>query len=268
VESGRASPLDHLIFQFRTLLEQAPMNLTDVLQNPPRAQRKPDGEYVSMGLADDVSHFISDHVDDSSFTLETGCGLSTVLFALSGARHICITPATDEIDRIKEYCGRNGIALDKVTFHASSSEKVLPGIECDSLDLVLIDGRHGFPAPFIDFYYTAGKLKIDGLLVIDDTWLWTGDILKQILLLEPEWKLEVDFSPRASAFRKLAEGSQTKEWTEQNFVVSNSILKLNVPPPSYFVTAGRYLKRGEFAVLGRMVARKLGRFVRPNGKIA
>ena len=221
-----------------------------------------------MAVEEAVLRFIQAHVDNSSNTLETGCGLSTVLFALSGARHICITPATDEIDRIKEYCRQNLIALDKVTFHPGPSEKVLPGIECGPLDLVLIDGRHGFPAPFIDFYYTAGKLKINGWLVIDDTWLWTGDILKQILLLEPEWRLEADFKPRASVFRKLADGSQAKEWTEQSFVVSNSILKLDGPPPSYFVTARRYIKRGEFAVLGRMVVRKLSRFVRPNGKIA
>ncbi|MEP6740885.1 MAG: class I SAM-dependent methyltransferase [bacterium] len=149
--------------------------------------------------------FISEHVDESSHTLETGCGLSTVLFALSGARHICITPAKEEIERIKDYCQTNGIPIDHLTFHMDLSEKVLPGVECEPLDLVLIDGRHGFPAPFIDFYYTADKLKVGGLLVIDDTWLWTGDVLKQNLLLEPEWKLEADFSPRTSVFRKLAD---------------------------------------------------------------
>lgn len=247
-------------------LEQ--MNLTGILKNPPRAQRKPDGEYVSMGLSDEVARFISQRIDNSSFTLETGCGLSTVLFALSGARHICITPAEHEIQRIREYCLMNEIPTDRVTFHSDSSERILPSLTCEPLDLVLIDGRHGFPAPFIDFYYGAGKLKVDGLLVIDDTWLWTGGILKQILLSEPEWKLEEDFAPRATIFRKLAEGSEAKEWTEQNFVVSNSSRKPEGPPPSYFVTASRYIKRGEFAVLGRMVARKLGSFVRSNGKVA
>jgi hypothetical protein len=240
------------------------MNLNEILEHPPKPHRTAEGEYVSMKLAEDVVRFIHDHIDESSFTLETGCGLSTVLFALSGAHHICITPATDEIDLINEYCGRNGIALDNVTFYADASERVLPAIEFGPLDLVLIDGRHGFPAPFIDFYYTAARLKIDGLLVIDDTWLWTGEILKQFLLSEPAWKLEADFHPRASVFRKLAEGSQAREWTEQSYVVRNSILQLNTPP-SHFVTAGRYIKRGEFVVLGRMVLKKLGSFVRPNG---
>jgi hypothetical protein len=127
------------------------------------------------------------------------------------------------------------------------------------LDLVLIDGRHGFPAPFIDFYYVAEKLNINGLLVVDDTWVWTGDVLKQYLLSEPEWELEADFSPRTSIFRKLAHGSQTKEWCDQAFVVKNSQFKLNekppsyIEPPSYIVTATRLLKRGQVSLLAKKV---------------
>jgi len=175
------------------------------------------------------------------------------MFALSGSRHICITPASHEIERIKEYCLGNRIPTHQVTFCQDVSEKVLPRLECDVLDLVLLDGRHGFPAPFIDFYYVAEKLNIDGLLVIDDTWVWTGDVLKQYLLSEPEWELEADFSPRTSIFRKLAHGSQTKEWCDQAFVVKNSQLKL----PSYIVTAIRLLKRGQVSLLAKKVFSKL-----------
>jgi len=233
------------------------VDLTRIIENPPHPHKDRAGQYSVMSITDEVLHFISEHIDNSSYTLETGCGLSTVLFALAGGHHICITPAEHEIQRIKDYCQKNNIPTDQFTFYLDVSEKVLPGLECEPLDLVLIDGRHGFPAPFIDFYYTADKLKIDGLLVIDDTWLWTGEALKQHLLLEPEWKLEADFSPRTSVFRKLAEGSQSKEWYEQSFVVNNSQFKLNPKPPSYLVTAFRYLKRGEFSVLSRKIMGKL-----------
>ena len=212
-----------------------------------------------MGLTEEVLNFISQRIDASACTLETGCGVSTVVFALAGARHICITPAEHEIQSIRDYCLSENISVNEVAFYADSSEKVLPGLECEPLDLVLIDGRHGFPAPFIDFYYTAARLKIDGLLVVDDTWLWTGEVLKKILLSEPEWQLEADFGPRTAVFRKLAEGSQAKEWTQQEFVVNNSAFKLNEDSPSYFATAARYLKRGEFSVLGRKIAKKLGK---------
>src|SRR5205823_6508985 len=151
----------------------------------------------------------------------------------------------------------NEIRIDRLTFYPDLSETILPGLECEPLDLVLIDGRHGFPAPFIDFYYTANKIKINGLLVIDDTWLWTGDVLKQLLLSEPEWRLEADFSPRTSVFRKLAEGSESKEWTQQNFVVNNSHFKLNDEPVPYMIMAFRYIRRGEFSVLGSKILSRL-----------
>ncbi|MFS8085476.1 MAG: class I SAM-dependent methyltransferase [Acidobacteriota bacterium] len=234
------------------------MNLTRLLQNPPRVQRNGDGQFVEMGLTGEVLDFTRQRIDASSRTLETGCGVSTVIFALSGARHICITPAEHEIQRIKEYCRAENISTDAISFYADSSEKVLPALQCEPLDLVLIDGRHGFPAPFIDFYYAAAKLKIGGLLVVDDTWLWTGEVLKQILMSEPEWKLEADFAPRTVVFRKLAEGSETKEWSQQKFVVNHSAFKLEGESPSALVTAGRFLKRGEFSDLGRKIARKLG----------
>jgi hypothetical protein len=233
------------------------MNLKQILQNPPDAHKNSNGQYYSMGIPEKVLSFVSDHIDQTSNTLETGCGLSTVIFALAQSHHACITPARHEIERVKDYCRQNGIAAQKVKFYCDVSENVLPTLECEPLDLVLIDGRHGFPAPFIDFYYAGGKLKVNGLLVIDDTWLWTGDVLKQHLLLEPEWKLEADFSPRTCVFRKLAEGSQSKEWTEQEFVVRNSRFKLNDKPPSYLVTTFRYIKRGEFSLLAKKIGRKL-----------
>src|SRR5690606_11492339 len=34
-------------------------------------------------------------------TLETGAGLSTIIFAQQGGQHICITPSGDEIARIR-----------------------------------------------------------------------------------------------------------------------------------------------------------------------
>lgn len=235
------------------------MNLSEIISNPPTPHREIEGgEYFGMGVTAEVLNFISRHIDDSSRTLETGCGLSTTVLAFLGARHICITPARNEIDRIRDYCQSNSIATDGITFYVDGSEAVLPNLKCEPLDLVLIDGRHGFPAPFIDFYYTADKLRIGGFLVIDDTYLWTGDVLKKFLLLEPEWKLEADFAPRACVFRKLAGGAESKEWDRQQFVVMNSAYKLNAKPVSRAIVAFRCIKRGEFVVLGKKVARKLG----------
>jgi hypothetical protein len=188
------------------------MRLQDVLTDLPKI-------HEGGRLANDALHFIDSHIDGTSTTLETCAGVSTILFALKHAAHTCVTPDPAQIDRIHAYCERHDIGLDSVRFELGRSEDVLPRLTMQRLDLVLIDGRHGFPTPFIDWYYTSNALRIGGLLVIDDVQLWTGNLLKQFLEAEPEWRLEKDFFPRALVFRKLAEGSHSKSWTEQPLLV-------------------------------------------------
>src|SRR5258707_11931003 len=106
------------------------MDLTHLLQNRPRVQRNGQGQYVEMGLTKEVLSFISQRIDASACTLETGCGVSTVVFALAGARHICITPAEHEIQRIRDYCLAENISVGAIAFYADTSEKVLPALEC------------------------------------------------------------------------------------------------------------------------------------------
>lgn len=126
------------------------------------------------------------------------------------------------VNRIKEYCQKNQIYSDNIDFHVDISEKVLPSLPVNDLDLVLIDGRHGFPSPFIDWYYTCNKLKIGGMMMIDDTQIWTGAVLKDFLLSEPEWELKADLSSKTAVFVKLKEGSHSKTWSEQRFIADKS----------------------------------------------
>jgi hypothetical protein len=196
--------------------------LRDVLNNPPRLHQDGAGETVSWGLIEEVLRFIEGQVTADAATLETGAGISTILFALAGTAHHCITPNGAEVARIKTYCREHGIATDGLRFHVAGSEAVLPHLEPTPLDLVLIDGRHAFPTPFIDWYYTAERLKVGGVLIIDDTQLWTGKLLCDFLATEPEWALRAEFPPRAVAFTRLAEGSHQKEWTDQPYTIRHS----------------------------------------------
>jgi predicted O-methyltransferase YrrM len=83
-------------------------------------------------------------------TLETGCGYSTIIFALKGMRHTVISPIFEEHQRIGEWCDANEIDLSNVEFKLGRSEDLLPALKPEPLDLVLIDGWHAFPAPFLD----------------------------------------------------------------------------------------------------------------------
>jgi hypothetical protein len=198
------------------------MDLEKLLNDNPKFHTTGAGEAVSYGLAPEVLSYIAEKVTPESKTLETGSGLSTVLFASLSSQHICITPDQAEADRIVAYCKRNDIRLDKVKFVVERSETAVPKVEVNGFDLVLIDGNHAFPAPFIDYYYAADKMKVGGVLIVDDTQLWTGKILRDFLRLEPEWRLDREFSGRTACFIKTREGSHLKWWGAQPYVKKHS----------------------------------------------
>jgi 2-polyprenyl-3-methyl-5-hydroxy-6-metoxy-1,4-benzoquinol methylase/glycosyltransferase involved in cell wall biosynthesis len=185
-------------------------------ENPPKIHG--DGT-VDWGLGDDVLNFIFKQASGGMKTLETGCGISTIVFALKGTTHFAITPSTDEMERIKQYCLQEGIPTDKISFRIGKSEDVLPNLEVKDFDIVLIDGCHGFPVPFLDWYYLSERLKVNGLVIIDDIQLWPCRVLCDFLKTEPEWAVESIFS-RSMVFRKLKNVS-IKEWKEPPFIVEN-----------------------------------------------
>jgi hypothetical protein len=183
----------------------------------------PANEPRSWQLADDLLRFIDASVQVNSRTLEIGAGVSTILFALKGASHLCIVPAEEEVARIRAFCGDHAISLDSVKFEVGRSDRCLPRLAIKDLDFVLIDGAHGFPIPFLDWWYTADKLKVGGLLAIDDTEVWTGYILKMFLLAEPDWSLEADYGPRSVVLRKLGDGGLGRNEWDQPYIVEQTL---------------------------------------------
>jgi hypothetical protein len=176
--------------------------------------------HVTYGLVDDALRWI-DAQPRPLNTLETGCGFSTVVFAARGDRHRCITPAENEADAVRAYCDERGIDTGNLGFEIQQSEVALPALEPGSLDLVLIDGSHAFPTVFMDWYYAARHLNIGGALVVDDVHLWTGKILRDFLVAEPEWDLVHEWVGRTAAFRRTGKAPY-RDWYEQKFVKRRS----------------------------------------------
>jgi predicted O-methyltransferase YrrM len=232
------------------------MTLDDVLRDPPmvHAWGAPN-ELSYSGFAREFYACMSDHIDSASSTLETGAGISTVVFALRRAHHTCVAPDVAELDRLKAYCSEKGIPIDSIDFQPMRSDEYFRLWTPRPLDLVLIDGCHGFPAPFLDWFHIAVSLRVGGLLVVDDTHLWTGKILKEFLETESGWRLERPHSTKTAMFRKIGAYVPWKEWTAQPYVSSRSDVRR--PRHSRVRRALELARRGEYATLLRKVRKAL-----------
>jgi hypothetical protein len=197
------------------------MNLQQLLAMPPRLHG-PDGATTDGYRLDDTALlFLDSHVDRRMRTIETGAGVSTIAFALKRTRHTCVVPDGRVVRRIRRYCASSRISLQTVNFVMDRSEHALPRLQAAEYDFALIDGRHGFPAPFIDWFYIADRLRRGGVLLVDDTWIWTCELLVRFLESAPGWSRCGEL-PTSAAFRKEQNGAQHAEWVEQPFVYQQS----------------------------------------------
>lgn len=233
------------------------INLQDLIENPPLIHEESSGQLTSWQLSDEVLNFIDENISKDSITLETGTGISTILFAIKSSHHTCINPNKKQVERIINYCKKHNINTDKIDFKLDVSEKVLPSLNIDHLDLILIDGSHAFPIPFIDWYYTYEKLKLGGKMIIDDTQLWTGWVLKKFLIFEPEWKFKKNSPPRSAIFTKVQKYENAKWYGQQPYIVKNSHLIILAAKFKRFL---RLLGDRKFGQLSKLIGSQLHLF--------
>jgi Methyltransferase domain len=230
------------------------MAVDDLLANSPKFHVDETGERASWAISEAVLRFLDENLESSFHTLETGAGFSTVVFAAKSARHTSVVPSHDEVEHIREYCAAHGISTENLEFHVEKSEVALPKLDPTELDLVLIDGSHSFPSPFIDWYYTAMRLRVGGILVIDDTQLWTGHVLKRFLEAEPGWTRCSEPMGLAAAFVKESPMYELGNWDAQPFVARHSRLLLMTAKPR---VALQLIRAGRFGPLLRRMWRRV-----------
>jgi hypothetical protein len=128
-----------------------------------------------------------------------------------------VVPNPSQERVIREYLRERSISDDSLTFDLRPSETALPAMTMDGeLDLVLIDGCHGFPVPIIDWFYTAGRLASGGMMIVDDAHLPQVSALTDFLDADPRWRLVVA-SSKWRSYERLSSGPVAEEWTSQEF---------------------------------------------------
>jgi hypothetical protein len=181
------------------------MSLNLLILENPSFQCWSDGTPANWSVAPDVLRFIHRHVSRGMRTLETGAGQTTVAFALAGARHTAITLDPGEAERIRAWCVDHGVEADLTFIHESSDIALARGDGIpQGVDFVFIDGAHRFPFPCLDWHYTERRLKVGGIVAVDDYQMPSVRILHDFLEGEDEWEL-IEVLGRTSFFRRLRE---------------------------------------------------------------
>ena len=218
--------------------------LQRLLELEPLLHHDATGQAVSWRLSSEALEFIDQNVPEGARTLETGEGMSTVLLATKDCRHTVVSPNVVVLEVIRDFCRQEGISVDSVEFVEEFSQLALPRLDLSGLDFALIDGGHGFPTPFIDWFYVAMSLRPGGVVLVDDTQIWTGAVLRDFLRSEGrDWKPVADWPGRACAFEKLTDASPFSEWDQQPFVKERTVAPEDGPPPPGLRAIARRARR-------------------------
>jgi Methyltransferase domain len=174
--------------------------VTDVLRRSPPGLH---GGREFWGLAWEALEWLEQNVTEGMATLETGAGASTIVFASRGAAHVAVTPEPEEEERIRRACREREIDDSRLTFNIGRSQDVLPALPARDLDLVLVDGAHGFPYPVLDWWHLAPRLKKGGRMLLDDAYLPGVAAVVDFVRSSDAWELEPPVSFRTALIRKV-----------------------------------------------------------------
>jgi len=187
-----------------------------VKKDSPMFHTDRNGRPVSFSVSAPLVSYLQARLRQNMNTLETGCGLTTVVFAVAGCRHCCVTPRAEETRRVGDYCGSLGVSTSRLKFVVGRSERVLPGMWDDEpLQFVFIDGAHRFPDPILDFHYTQHRLQLGGVVAVDDINIRSVRMLYDFLSIESEWK-RIKVIGETAFFERVQEPRDVN-WDEQRF---------------------------------------------------
>lgn len=199
-------------------------NLDALIAARLRVNRTPDGQPADFPISESALHYIYKTVKPKSKTLETGCGKTTVVFAMLECNHTFIDPSVGIPQRLFAFCKEQGVQIDTLYGINARSEDALPNFPAEAFDhlsegydFVLIDGRHSFPTPFVDFYYAGSMLKVGGLLMLDDVQIWSVEMLTKFLDHDKNWRVVYGPIKRHVVYEKLGHETFTALDSAQPF---------------------------------------------------
>jgi hypothetical protein len=159
-----------------------------------------------------------------TYSAETGCGNSTVMFSRVSAEHLVFTgDDRDHPGSTVRYVLDNPMTKrETIRFILGPTQKTLPTHVFDpgrKFDCVLIDGPHGWPFPELEFYYFYPHIREGGILLVDDVQIASIGRMADIIQEDAMFEL-VTLTGKTAIFQRT--GAETFDpfsdgWWLQNF---------------------------------------------------
>jgi methyltransferase family protein len=192
------------------------------------------GTFSAGALEAIVRHATARPVQHS---VETGSGASTLLFSHVSADHtvFAVDAGTGSIRSIET---SPLLRREAVTFVEGPTQVTLPRHTfAHRLQLVLIDGPHGYPFPDLEYYHVYPHLDPDALLIVDDIHIPTITNLFDFISADEMFDLQevvetTAFFRRTDAptFPTTGDGWWTQQYNKSAFEGTEAEL-LNLTPP-------------------------------------
>jgi FkbM family methyltransferase len=118
-------------------------------------------------------------------SVETGCGASTIVFSHYSKNHTayCYDDRNDDNSSVNFALDFPEFVKDRVKWVFGPTQRTVLSNPLDhDVDLILIDGPHGYPFPDLEYFAFYKRLKPGGLLIIDDIHIPTINNLYKFLL--------------------------------------------------------------------------------------
>jgi hypothetical protein len=123
-------------------------------------------------------------------SVETGSGASTLLFSHRSEHHtvFALDEGTGSVSNVRR---SPLLRRSTVTFVEGPTQITLPQHRfTEKLQLVLIDGPHGYPFPDLEYFYLYPQLEAGALLILDDIHIPTVHNLFRFLRRDAMFELE------------------------------------------------------------------------------
>jgi hypothetical protein len=141
---------------------------------------------VSLGVLRAIARLTAPRAIRNS--VETGSGKTTLLLSHLSDHHTVF--AYDTGNSITNVRSSPLFRPETVTFIEGPSQRTLPLHQFENpLDLVMLDGPHGYPFPELEYWHLYPHLAVGGLLIIDDIHVPTCYNMFEILREEEMFRL-------------------------------------------------------------------------------